>query len=605
MTRLPTRLGALTLAFGLLACLGTEAAGAGYPKLGLCGMINGLGYPYIFPNGVLNAAMLDSVARYDEVILDVSPITEYRPDVLAALRARHPSITLIAYVLAEGIWPVADDDSLVHYPTRYRRLIRDLNGFLYNRSGGHYGPANVNMAKRDASGRYVVAEGLADLFYDAIVRPGIWNGIFLDALCERVGWTQTPAESIDFQRAGYATLAAFDAAYQTGTEVLANRLRTLVGPSYLLTGNCGPGTKYTTLNGWMRENFPNQNGGNWYENMFRDPGGYFIDEARFRTPRHNYIFSIAEPPSAPYTAHNARKVRFGLASATLGEGFGLFAVAGRSVNEYNYSSWWYDEYAVDLVTGRSSGQLAHTGWLGQPLGPASQMIWTGTGPDAVANPGFETDVTTGWTFVAGVPATISRDPSTAAVGSASARVNVVTAGDFDWRVNLGTVGTIPVTTGGTYSATFWAKASSPRQLPVVLSTTSGGEVARRTVDLTTQWRRYQAVLIPGGSGNGRPVFFLAGTAGTVWLDDVHFQAGTSNFWRRDFQNGMVLINPSAIPLTAPLERTYRRIIGVVDPAVNNGQSISQATIAAQDALFLLGGDVTPPAAILDLHTVPR
>jgi hypothetical protein len=596
------------LVAGMLLAFAGAAAADGYPRLGLYGGIGGLGEPFILGGnryGPLDLAMCDSVARYDEVILDASPISEYRPDVAAALRARNPDIRLLAYVTAGLIWAAQEPDSTVHYPTRFHYMVRNLGGFLYNRAGSQYTGGNVNMAKRDGSGRYVVAEGLADLYYDAIVQSGVWDGIFLDCFCDRIAWTQTPAESIDFVRAGYPTLAAFDNAYEAGTNVLASRLRSLVGPSHVLAGNCAYGTKYTTLNGWMRENFPNQNGGNWYENMFRQPGGYFTDEANFLPPRHNYIFTAAEPPSAPYTPNNARKVRFGLGSASLADGYGAFGFSTRSVSEYNYLPWWYDEYAVDLANGRSSGQIAHTGWLGQPLGPASQMIWVGTAPDASTNPDFEINVTSGWTFVAGVPATLTQDVTTAAAGLASAKVHIPTAGDFDWRVNFSTTGTIPVSYGGTYSATFWAKASSPRQLPVILSVPGAGEVARRNVDLTTQWRRYQAVLVAAGNGNGKPVFYLSGTAGDVWLDDVHFQAGTSSFWRRDFQNGIVLVNPATGPLTAPLERTFRKLTGLVDPTINNGQSVTQVTVGGQDALFLLGTDAMAPSPVGDLHIVPR
>lgn len=586
----------------------SSAAAAGYPRLGLYGGIMGIGYPFIEGGnryGPIDEATCDSVARFDQVIIDASPVTEYRPDVVAALRTRNPDISVLAYVNVGAIWLAAQPDSTVHYPTRFRRLVRDLNGFLYNRAGNHYSNYNVNLAKRDGFGRYVVAEGLADLFQDAIVSTGTWDGIFFDVFCDRIGWTQTPAESVDYQRAGYSTYAAFDAAYQAGGDALANRLRSLAGPSFLLVGNCGQGIKYISFNGWMRENFPFQNGGTWDENMFRVPGGYFTDEVSFRTPRHNYLFTAAEPPSAPYTAYNARKVRFGLGSASLGGGYGAFGFSTRDVSQYNYSGWWYDEYGVDLATGQSSQRIADTGWLGQPVSSAYQMIWLGTGPDASTNPGFETDVTSGWTFYPSVPATLTRDASTAAVGSASARINVPTAAQYEWSVNLNTVGTLAVVNSASYAATFWAKASAPRTLPVVMGVAGIGEVARRTIDLTTTWRRYQAVLVPRASGVGTLSFFLSGAAGDVWLDDVHLQAGVTNLWRRDFQNGIVLVNPGPSALTVDLGGTFRRIAGVVDPVNNDGMPGAFVTVGPSDARFLLGSDATPPARVLDLRPAPR
>jgi hypothetical protein len=381
----------------------------------------------------------------------------------------------------------------------------------------------------------------------------------------------------------------------------------MAGPAFLLVGNCAQGTKYAAFNGWMRENFPYQNGGNWYENMFRDPGGYFIDEDRFRAPRHNYIFTGAEPHWAPYTPNNARKVRFGLGSASLGEGYGAFGNSSREINLSNYTGWWYDEYAVDLATGRSSDRQAHTGWLGQPLGPASQMIWVGTNPDASTNPGFETSVTAGWTFAAGTTgATVTRDATTAGSGAASARIHVQVVGDYDWRVNFGTQGTIPVANPAAYAATFWGRASTTRTIPVVLQLAGGtGEIARRTVELTPTWTRYQVVLIANGQGNGRLNFYLGGATGDVWLDDVHLQAGVTHLWRRDFQNGVVLVNPSNESLTVGLGRTLRRIAGTIDPAINDGLSSTSITIAGQDARFLLGDDIVHPGPVFDLRPVSR
>lgn len=607
MSRLPAVLSSLALAAVLFPCWGEPAYAAGYPRLGLYGGLNGMGYPYILGgnrNGPLDLATCDSVARYDQVILDASPITEYRRDVLTALRARHQGIQLLAYVNAGDIWYANQPDSTVHYPTRFFSLVRRLNGFLYDRKGNYYPMHDINLARRDGAGRYVVAESLAVLFQDAIVRTGIWDGMFLDVFCNRLAWSQTPAESIDFQRAGYPSLATFDAAYEAGGDVLASRLRALSGTSFLLVGNCGQGTKYTLLNGWMRENFPEQNGGNWDENMFRDPGGYFIDEAKFLAPRQNYIFSAAAPYWAPYDANNTRKTRFGLASAALGEGFGVIGYSDRNIGHTNYSGWWYDEYAVDLTTGHSSDRLADTGWLGQPIGGPWQMIWPGTGPDASSNPDFETDVTTGWTFAAGLPAaaTLTRDTGTSASGGASARVRVTAAGDFDWRVTMNTAGTIPVSIGLTYTATFWARASSPRALPVILSV-GGIAAAGRNVNLTPSWQRFQVMLIPNRQGNGKVSFFLAGATGDVWLDDVHFQAGVSSLWRRDFQNGIVMVNPSSATLTVDLGRTFQRIAGVVDPYINDGLPSSQVTIAPRDARFLIGDDMRPPAPVLDLHPV--
>ena len=166
---------AALLAVALTGAVAAPARAQDYPRLGLYGSMFGDGYPLWDASGVVNTTVLDQISRYHEVVLDASPITPYRPDVAAALRVRRPDIRLLAYVSGHNIWFAAQPDSLVHFPTRYWRTVRDLGGFLYNTSGGLYGSAtgqlaNVNLAKKDGTGRYVVAEAIADLFYDSIVR---------------------------------------------------------------------------------------------------------------------------------------------------------------------------------------------------------------------------------------------------------------------------------------------------------------------------------------------------------------------------------------------------------------------------------------------------
>ena len=578
------------------------AAAQGYPRLGLYGSMTGNGYPLWDSAGTVNQAAIDAISRFDEVIFDASPITPYRPDVAAMIRARHPGISLLAYVTGNSIWDANQPDSTVHFPTRYNHLVRDLGGYLYNKSGGYYSGARVNLAKRDGSGRFVVAEAIADLFNDSILNSGIWDGMFLDVFCHSILWSQITSEKIDVVRAGYANEAAFDAAWMAATDTLADRLRRLGGPNVILIGNCIQGAHYASFNGWMRENFPYQGGGTWYSNMLLDPSGYFSDDAKFRPTPHNYIFTAASVPNAN-SGNNNHVARFGLGSAALGSGFGVIGPSSRQSVPYPYHDWWYDEYAVDLATGQSSAQLAHTGWLGLPLAPYYQMIWVGTNPDACSNPGFETDVT-GWVHSSVIGSTVSRDIATSALGSASAHVTVPTTSSVPWAVAFSTNGTIPVNNGWGYAATFWAKAAVPRTIRVALGGVVSGEFASSALVIGTTWKQYQVALIASGSGSSRLSFHLGSEAGDVWLDDCHLQIGATTIYRRDFQNGTVLVNPSTNYLTVPLERQFRKISGASDPGVNDGAIVSQVTLGPSDALFLIGSDQIPPSMVNDLRRVP-
>src|SRR5438128_12492209 len=87
--RIALALAALTVVAGA-----ERAAAQNYPRLGLYGSIIGNGYPLWDSTGTLDPQALDQVSRYDEVILDVGPLTPYRPDAFAAIRQRHPGISM-------------------------------------------------------------------------------------------------------------------------------------------------------------------------------------------------------------------------------------------------------------------------------------------------------------------------------------------------------------------------------------------------------------------------------------------------------------------------------------------------------------------------------
>lgn len=595
---------AVTIATGLTAGV---AGAQSFPRLGLYGQILGNGYPYVLPDQTLDMLEIARTARYNEVVLDVSPITPYRPDIIQAIKAQNPNCRVLAYVLAEDIWNVMNADSLNHIPTIIRRTVRNLGGFLYDRNTGQeYVGNSINIAKR-VNGRYVVAEAMADIFRDRIIQTGVWNGIFTDIFCHTIAWTQAGTNRvIDYQRAGYPSLAALDLAWSEACDVLAARLRADGGPSFTLVGNCAGSAEHAFYNGWMRENFPNQQGGTWHSNMLGDvtTRGYFADDRDYRQPAKNWIQSSASAnPGQEYNSFNTNKVRYGLASAALGEGLHAFTPS-RSVTEAPYQQWWYDEYAVDLATGRSSDLQVHTGWLGQPLGPARTMLWPNPNPDAVTNPGFEADVTSGWTFAKFAPAvaTISRDAATAAVGTSSAKISITTASTVEWHVYLSSIGQLAVQAYSSYSTTFWAKANPARRIHL-LAGNSGGHAY---VDVDATWRQYQVVLRPTTSLSAPLTIFLGLQTGDLWLDDVHFQRGVSNVWRRDFQNGAVFVNPTELSMTVPLETQFRRILGTRTPAINTGALSNSITLGSYDALFLLRGaiDTTPPGRTSDLRVGP-
>lgn len=90
----------------------------------------------------------------------------------------------------------------------------------------------------------------------------------------------------------------------------------------------------------------------------------------------------------------------------------------------------------------------------------------------------------------------------------------------------------------------------------------------------------------------------AGYVVPPWFDEYNYDLGVtlgpapksawqSEVWRRDFQNGISLVNPSFIDQIVNIECCFGRLEGEQDPAINNGEIVGdQITIPARDGLVL-------------------
>lgn len=82
-----------------------------------------------------------------------------------------------------------------------------------------------------------------------------------------------------------------------------------------------------------------------------------------------------------------------------------------------------------------------------------------------------------------------------------------------------------------------------------------------------------------------------------WFDEYDFKLGKAlsappttswqqGVWRRDFENGTALVNPTGGSVTVTLEPGFRRLSGTQDPAINNGSAVSQVTLGPKDGIVL-------------------
>ncbi len=91
----------------------------------------------------------------------------------------------------------------------------------------------------------------------------------------------------------------------------------------------------------------------------------------------------------------------------------------------------------------------------------------------------------------------------------------------------------------------------------------------------------------------------AGYTGVVWFDEYNANLGTpisapptaawqDGVWRRDFTNGIALVNPKGNgPQTVQLGGTFVKLKGTQDPEVNSGETVTSVTLEDRDGIILL------------------
>ena len=157
--------------------------------------------------------------------------------------------------------------------------------------------------------------------------------------------------------------------------------------------------------------------------------------------------------------------------------------------------------------------------------------------------------------------------------------------------------------GKTYSTEAWAGwPAMMREYDTVMQVTSAPKLV-----IFNQWGNptdYQAFRYGFASclmNDGYYSFtsYSAGYYGVVHFDEYNAKLGApvgappthawqNGVWRRDFTNGIALVNPKGNgPRTVTLGGTFVKLKGSQDPAVNNGQRVTQVTLQNRDGLILM------------------
>jgi hypothetical protein len=431
----------------------------------------------------------------------------------------------------------------------------------------------------------------------ALVGSANWDGILLDRVEPSQSWLigASTARTIDPDQSNrlLADYSEFDRSWGEGVRIYEAAIRDTLGPGKIVIANNSM-ANYDLLNGnnyegVLRDNIRMQD---WQRTVFgksrNNTGSYFDWMAGGRQPNLTMIETYQDDSGLdtsgceqPGFVPNYRKMRFGLTTALLNDGFFSYEINGNGHG--SICLLWFDEYD-NAGTGR--------GYLGQPTGPAYLAPPGLDSPNLTGDSSFDVSMD-GWSLWSddGYQAAASLDTNTAGQGSASVRIDVTQSLGADWQVSF-IHGAIGIESGKPYTLSFWAKTDqSDRTLTTwIQQEQTPWHVYLYFTDqlLKPYWKHFEIYGVVDGSDSAAGLHFgLGQQTGSVWLDDIRLQAGTRQVWRRDYTGGTVLVNATPETKTISLGGVYRKITGHQAPEINNGSRVSVVTLPPFDGLILL------------------
>jgi hypothetical protein len=299
---------------------------------------------YYFLWNINDEAQITELAKWDVVTLS-PPALEYSPNIIKKLKEKNPKITILAYV---AIQEIPYDQKLLSTTSNWKAIydaVDKNNWWLKDASGQHItlwpGAWYINassLAPKDATGKNWL-DYVPQYVNDTLYKKYGFDGVFFDNTWDNISFISS---TIDINGDGVAdSKQAVDQAWKDGLSQIINKTRQL-SPNKIITANGNSNYFNNLLNGRLQEQFPI-----YYE------GGWVNSEKMYLQPNLGYSPQF---PTINVNTNNTgvqndyQKVRFGMASALLGDGYYSFDYGDMGHDKL----WWYDEYNYYLGQAKSS-----------------------------------------------------------------------------------------------------------------------------------------------------------------------------------------------------------------------------------------------------------
>jgi hypothetical protein len=321
--------GALIFLVSFLFVMPVLAVSENYPKLA--------NYYLKTP---ISASEVQELAKWDVVILGMQ-VQDTNPEIFNQLKILNPQIKIIAYLSAME-FPFQNYAQLESATGPWHKMWQQINNdwFLKDGSGNIHsiwpGNYSFNLTKYcpTINGQKFNIF-LANFVKRELMDTGHWDGVFYDNVLDSIKDTNNGLVDIDNNlKVDEKNFA--DSEWHQGILILLAETRKLLGNKIIMVNSSSYGQDY--INGRLYETWPHAWLGGWAGSM-RD---YVkLEKNISATPQ---VIVLNPNTDNNGNQYDYQKVRFGLASTLLGNGYFAFDWGTQDHSQL----WRYDEYEVNL-----------------------------------------------------------------------------------------------------------------------------------------------------------------------------------------------------------------------------------------------------------------
>ncbi len=297
-----------------------------------------------------------ALAKYDVLVLPVEAQI-FNPDFFASVRSMNPDIIILAYVPTKSYAKIWSENPL---DTLHPKLKARTNDAMRLHS-----PGGKILSVWPGTETYNVSTGWTDALTafvkDDVMASGKWDGIFFDETSATISWLN--GGDVDVNNDGARDDAGTaDRLWKEGMVQLLKNTRDGIGAGpVIITNGDSDRDLQPYVNGRMFETFPTpwEYDGSWATVM----NNYLNLQKQVGYPP---IFIINSNTANTGNKNDFKKVRFGLASTLLGDGFFEFDHGDTDHGQL----WMYDEYEAYL--GKAVGEAKN---LTGSTNPVKTGVW--------------------------------------------------------------------------------------------------------------------------------------------------------------------------------------------------------------------------------------